>query len=131
MADYMISSGNLHNVDELKHWKYVKKVRGANGKWRYVYDETKVNDMKKQRDEAAAKGSQLAVEAKNAYSDLTRDDYRNNQAKVNEAKIKNNALSKEASEHSKKASELGGEITKAEYEKIMAKGLNFINKLFG
>lgn len=32
--------------DGLKHYKYLKKVKSANGKWRYIYDETelKVNE---------------------------------------------------------------------------------------
>lgn len=30
--------------DELKHWKYIKKVRGKNGKWRYYYDADQLKD---------------------------------------------------------------------------------------
>lgn len=37
MGNYIISNGDLHNTDELKHWKYIKKVK-KNGKWRYYYD---------------------------------------------------------------------------------------------
>lgn len=37
VADYIITNGQLHSTDELKHWKYIKKVR-KNGKWRYYYD---------------------------------------------------------------------------------------------
>ena len=36
------------NNDELKHWKYIKKIKGPNGKWRYFYDTT---ELTKYRDE--------------------------------------------------------------------------------
>lgn len=38
MGEYIITNGELHNTDELKHWKYVKKER-VNGRWRYYYDD--------------------------------------------------------------------------------------------
>ena len=30
--------------DELMHWKYIKKVEGSNGKWRYYYDKKDADD---------------------------------------------------------------------------------------
>ncbi len=53
MSNYIMHNGQLHNADELMHWKYVKRVR-KNGKWVYYYDRsqlredvgiTKVNDV--------------------------------------------------------------------------------------
>ena len=31
-----------HSDDELMHWKYVKKEKRSNGKWRYYYDTEEV-----------------------------------------------------------------------------------------
>lgn len=36
---YYGSDRNNGSHTELKHWKYIKRVRGKNGKWRYYYDE--------------------------------------------------------------------------------------------
>ena len=33
--------------DELMHWKYVKRVRGKNGKYRYYYDNNTGTSKKK------------------------------------------------------------------------------------
>lgn len=38
MAYYAVHRTGDKN-DELKHWKYIKKVRGRNGKMRYYYDQ--------------------------------------------------------------------------------------------
>lgn len=32
--------------DELQHWKYIKRVKGKNGKWQYIYDEGELNMYK-------------------------------------------------------------------------------------
>lgn len=33
--------------DGFKHYKYLKKVKSANGKWRYIYDESEEKNMQK------------------------------------------------------------------------------------
>lgn len=48
MADYIISNGELHNMDELKHakFKYLYKKK-VNGKWRYYYEGDSMDAGKK------------------------------------------------------------------------------------
>lgn len=36
--NYYMYNGRLYSADELKHWKYTKKLR-INGKWYYYYDD--------------------------------------------------------------------------------------------
>lgn len=34
--------------DELTHWKYIKKIKGANGKTRYIYDQSELDKFDKE-----------------------------------------------------------------------------------
>lgn len=45
MSNYiLLHNGDFANSDELYHWKYIKKVRGYNGKWKYYYDIDQLKD---------------------------------------------------------------------------------------
>lgn len=46
--------------DELMHWKYVKRVRGKNGKYRYYYDNNTGTSKKKADDKPSTKSSSKA-----------------------------------------------------------------------
>lgn len=47
--------------DELMHWKYIKRVKGKNGKWRYYYDNT--NTGKGYYDNKIAKQKEIVKNA--------------------------------------------------------------------
>ena len=46
--------------DELMHWKYVKRVRGKNGKYRYYYDNNTGTSIKKAVAKPSTKSSSKA-----------------------------------------------------------------------
>ena len=46
--------------DELMHWKYVKRVRGKNGKYRYYYDNNTGTSIKKADAKPSTKSSSKA-----------------------------------------------------------------------
>lgn len=46
--------------DELMHWKYVKRVRGKNGKYRYYYDNNTGTSKKKANVKPSTKSSSKA-----------------------------------------------------------------------
>ena len=46
--------------DELMHWKYVKRVRGKNGKYRYYYDNNTGTSIKKADVKPSTKSSSKA-----------------------------------------------------------------------
>ena len=43
--------------DELMHWKYIKRVRGKNGKYRYYYDNNTGTSIKKANVKPSTKSS--------------------------------------------------------------------------
>ena len=44
----ILPNGNTIREDELYHWKYIKREKQANGKWKYYYDTDQLkNDVKK------------------------------------------------------------------------------------
>lgn len=52
-SSYGLARGATPN-SELKHWKYIKRVKGKNGKWRYYYDKSqntaaRLTDKRKQQ----------------------------------------------------------------------------------
>ena len=51
--------------DELMHWKYVKRVRGKNGKYRYYYDNNAGTSIKK----ANVKSSTKSIHKPNGKHD--------------------------------------------------------------
>lgn len=56
--DVLMHGGNISyidlNEDEIMHWKYIKRVKLANGKWRYYYDERDIDSAKLDLDKAVA-----------------------------------------------------------------------------
>ena len=53
---------------ELMHWKYIKRVKLSNGKYRYYYDESELHKSKKAADKYTVLGLRSAAEAANAKS---------------------------------------------------------------
>ena len=54
---YQGSDGQVHVLgdgEELKHWKYIKKIKSGNG-WRYFYSQDEINAYMKEV-QGAAKG---------------------------------------------------------------------------
>ena len=47
--------------DELMHWKYIKRVRGKNGKYRYYYDNNTGTSIKKADVKSTTKSSSKAM----------------------------------------------------------------------
>ena len=47
--------------DELMHWKYVKRVRGKNGKYRYYYDNNTGTSIKKADAKPSTKSSRKST----------------------------------------------------------------------
>lgn len=60
-VDILMHSDNISYIDldegELMHWKYIKREKLSNGKWRYYYDQSELD-----RSKASAEN------AKNAYN---------------------------------------------------------------
>lgn len=46
MSDFIITRDAESTNNELKHWKYIKREKGKNGKWQYYYDKTELNRFK-------------------------------------------------------------------------------------
>lgn len=57
-VDVLMHGGNISYIDldedEIMHWKYIKRVKLSNGKWRYYYDERDVESAKLNLDKAVA-----------------------------------------------------------------------------
>ena len=37
---YAVVRSGQNSDDELQHWKYIKRIKDRNGKWRYIYDQS-------------------------------------------------------------------------------------------
>lgn len=46
MGEFIITRDDNTPKSELKHWKYIKREKSKNGKWRYYYDTTELNRFK-------------------------------------------------------------------------------------
>lgn len=74
MGKYITINGELYHTDniayidldpdEIMHWKYIKREKLANGKWRYYYDDSSL----KSKLEAANNAYDEAKDAKDKYS---------------------------------------------------------------
>lgn len=81
MSNYIYTNGNLHNTDELKHWKYLKREK-KNGKWRYYYSDKEYATAKKQhrfaRDiygEANAENKKYRQNVKSVHKEFESDGF--------------------------------------------------------
>lgn len=57
------------NENELVHWKYIKRVKLRNGKWRYIYDDSSLEKYNQQGDAALGRSFNAAARANRLYSD--------------------------------------------------------------
>lgn len=77
LSNYIISNGELHNADELVHWKYIKREKMPNGKWRYYYDDPLDAKYKaghaKYELEIAKRNKEAAKKAENDLRSIERD----------------------------------------------------------
>ena len=53
--------------DSLQHWKYIKKVKTKNGKWRYIYDTSELKKYESGREETKISNGPNAGEYKVKY----------------------------------------------------------------
>lgn len=58
--------------DEICHWKYIKRVKLPNGKWRYFYDQSELEQYMRIADRANNAVSQSRNEVQNARANLDR-----------------------------------------------------------
>ena len=66
--------------NELVHWKYIKRVKLGNGKWRYYYDDSSLEKYKNQGDIAFGRSLNAAGRAYN-YSSASQQGFgKNNKA---------------------------------------------------
>ncbi len=47
MSDFIITRDLDNTSDELRHWKYIKREKGKNGKWRYIYNDSELKKYDK------------------------------------------------------------------------------------
>lgn len=57
------------NTGELMHWKYIKREKLPNGKWRYYYDESELTKSRKRIDKYTTLGLRASAKAANAMGD--------------------------------------------------------------
>lgn len=58
-SNYIYTGTDLISENELRHYKYLKKVKSPSGKWRYIYDESELK-----RAEAAINATEKALSDK-------------------------------------------------------------------
>lgn len=58
-SNYIYTGTDLMSENELRHYKYLKKVKSPSGKWRYIYDESELK-----REEAAISAADKALRNK-------------------------------------------------------------------
>lgn len=51
--------------DGIKHWKYIKRIKMANGKWRYIYKDEKGDNLHQQSLDEYSKGLRASAERDN------------------------------------------------------------------
>ena len=77
MSKYVLMRSTFHEVGdrELKHWKYVKREKLPNGKWRYYYDMEKTyNTVVSTLQKAANAKKKAAATAKKVDNKLSKTD---------------------------------------------------------
>lgn len=58
--------------DEIMHWKYIKREKLSNGKYRYYYDESELNKSSKDVQKAYEESARLAIKSVQAQNELDR-----------------------------------------------------------
>lgn len=150
--DALIHSSNIRYVDldpdVLVHWKYIKRIKLSNAKYRYYYDDSYLNATKQKAESArteslresakefnAREDARIAMEkSKAAYNKRDGDaqrkavtDYYNSKKRESAAKYRAEQYSKVANKYIKKYNAM--KIT-AFVGKTIARGLNAISNLF-
>lgn len=142
MANYIISNGQLYNTDDLRHWKYVKREK-KNGKWRYYYKNSELDNAKKEYDNA--KDHSLVANINRATNQVSLDTAKKEFEKDGKVTAEEKAVldyQKSAAETSKRehaAAEKRLAEAKKKYQKtkiktiipsVIAKGVAAIGNLF-
>ena len=75
MSKYIFTRGSFREVDdELMHWKYLKKKKLPNGKWRYYYDlDSLKKDVKSAFTSTAKKTTNVVVSGRNTIQRYTKN----------------------------------------------------------
>ena len=115
--------------DELMHWKYIKRVKGKNGKWRYYYDYESTE--KGRRELSLRRNEDKFLRANNQLKKVNADKYRTKE-ELNEALKKHQDAEIDA-KRSREALYSYMDNNKAKYiadsiiENIGKKTVNFLN----
>lgn len=110
--------------DGIRHWKYIKKVKGSNGKWRYYYKDDKLEDLKNKANQAETK--RLAYDLKTSLQDKSYAENAKKNVYYGEKK-EGNRLKKEAEKAYNKYKRYSiASIPK----KIIGNAISFIANLF-
>lgn len=161
--DVLMHGGDIEYVDldedEVMHWKYIKKEKRPNGKWRYFYKVNKLEDAlgvdEKARLEFANSESKRLTEEANEFKDYVRERHLESGQQYGEYRYYSDQEArelmkltrqqaekfKEAEEAGRKAVEAAEEFYKTplgkldKLEKKIKKGVKavgkFFSKLFG
>jgi hypothetical protein len=137
---------------QLRHWKYIKKKRGKNGKWIYYYDKEKLkDDLGFDEREAAEKArndyslslvkAHIAKEnARKGYDETTHKNYTEGKTQQERVDIVDRASDnyKKASDNAIKSAYKYAAAHKAymntplgKLENFINKGAKFLEKIFG
>lgn len=65
-SNYIYTGTDLISENELRHYKYLKKVRSPSGKYRYIYDESELK-----REQSAISAADKALRDKNGDIEYT------------------------------------------------------------
>ena len=65
-SNYIYTGTDLISENELRHYKYLKKVRSPSGKYRYIYDESELK-----REQSAINAADKALRDKNGDIEYT------------------------------------------------------------
>ena len=146
--------------DEIMHWKYIKRVKLPNGKYRYYYDQSELDNMQKQIDENRKKSLENVLDAsasktnrdlagkrmdelENLYDETGKSQYAEgylkNKQQYEELDKAASYHADQAKQYSKKAETLVKQYNTKKVvsfaERTISKGVvavaNFFSKLFG
>lgn len=131
--------------DELTHWKYIKKYKGDNGKWRYVYEKESFKDslgFDDRKEYIDQKGKKQGAELKKLVAESNMKDaynsqkYHNKRTNQREAQKAMNNYMERSNEYVREAKKLD-RLKKKYYktpigrvEKLANKGKRVVEALF-
>lgn len=122
--------------DGIRHYKYLKKVKSASGKWRYIYDESelkseekKINALKSAQDKLRDKNGNYRYIDSKGNTVIKKDGYTATTYSNSKQTAADKAKEKLDSELSKKIKKHTIQKIKDIPKRTISRGIGLINKL--